>query len=153
MPDLTVPILERIARNIEQTLKEVRVSGGYFNDLIVERRRGRGNTVRDRLAVLHQGNAQTEEGPSNYRTWLQEFWVEVFVCQSETATAPTDEVINTIRADVERALMVDPRRGENQVHDTIIRSALNFETVDGSAEGVTVAFDVRYRTNIDDPYN
>ena len=152
MSDLSVPKLERIARDIEETLQSVRVANGYFNDLIVERRRGLGNTMRDRFAVLFQGDAEAEDGPTQFHNWLQNFMVLVYISHSNTATSPTDEVINTIRADIERVLMVDPRRG-GLAHDTIIRSVVLIPYEDASAEGVIVSFDVRYRTALADPFN
>lgn len=154
MPDL--PLSERIARNLIETVKGIRKSAGYHNDVAaVERRKQFGRHSGDRVVVMYQGDperAQEGETTTNDSNiiWLHPFAFDCYVVEQEGAD-PVDYRINTIRADVEKAVMVDPHR-DNLAIDTIPGDPQIFTDEDGGQiAGVMVNVVVKYRTRLDDP--
>lgn len=158
---MAFPVVELITQNVEASLRGVRKSAGYNVDLIVERELQYGNARRNNLAVLMQVETERQDQlttPENRIAWMQRYWVECHVVEPEGSAVPVDQRINVIRADVEKAIMVDFRRGTTTgaiagaVVDTYIRDPIQVLDEQGRWEGVIVVFDVHYRTKYEDPY-
>lgn len=148
------PIVEKIAQNMFDTLRLISTANGYENDVTVERSKQHGNDLTDRKLVLAQDEAsKTPEPPQAHVGWQQPFWIHCTVMESESSAVAIDTRINTIRADVEKVLRVDPTRG-NLAVDTIIADPVlvGDETTD-SVTGIVVQAVVQYRTLENDPYN
>lgn len=148
---MAYPTVELISQNICDTLQQISVLTGHNTTPIVERQKRSGNTPRDMLVVVHQGDPTPEETSHGHSTWLQPYVISCFVIESETSNTPIDQRVNFIRCDVEKAIMADIHRG-NLAMDTILTKPEMFDAKDGSFSGVDVHLSVRYRTLRDNPY-
>ena len=167
---MPTPIVEQIAVAVETQLLTVTQANGYTLDLHAVVRPGTigigPDTPRDRLAVLIQldptedeakngeeshGGAINPDGPI-WKHWVQPFSVSLFrlVDENDTTTA-ADTQFNAIRADVEKALIVDPSWG-GLAYASFIRPCEFFVASDGAFSGVTVIVEVSYRTLEKDPF-
>lgn len=162
MADSLLPVIERIVRNIVETLEGVSDAAGYATTLsAVERPKpALGNRNRDQLAVVVQGKpkqvtADENEGPGayNFVTWEQPIAVVLTVVESEASDVSIDERLNLIRSDVERAIMIDAHRGglalDTRIEDPEYPDP---ETLQSNQGEVWAIFTVHYRTRYDDPY-
>lgn len=150
MPDL--PLVERIARNLLDTVKGIKTVAGYHNTVTALRREQFGRYSQDRLVVLTQGDAERQlTAPHNgFAVWHQEFVFGCIVVEPEDGY-PLDQRINSIRADVEKAVMIDPHRGKLAI-DTWPNGAAPFLDETGAAiAGIDVSVTVKYRTTLTDP--
>jgi hypothetical protein len=150
MPDL--PIVEQIAQHIVASLNNISVAGGFHNDVVVERFRRQGQRARDNLLVVMQGDeaAADDSPPQGRLEWVQPYAVICYVTEHESGDA-IDQRINTIRADVQRALLIDPKR-DGLAIDTLLRPSEIFPPeAGGGFSGVTVFIDVHYRVEFADP--
>lgn len=150
---MATAIVELIAQNIVTTLQGVTIDNGYENTLIVERRKQAGNDpVRDCLAVVYQGDPQEgDDKPLQRRSWIQPFHVLLCAVESDSSTATIDARLNSLRADVEKALCAAPNRGGYAV-DTHIRTPSIATNAHGDVQAVVVNVDVEYRTAWNNPY-
>ena len=146
-------VVELIAQNIVTALQGVTITAGYTNTLTVERRKPHGNDpIRNGLAVLFQGDPDESQGePTQRKEWVQPFHVLLCAIEPENSEVSIDARLNSLRADVEKALMASPNRGGYAV-DTTIRAPHIATNAHGDAQGVVVNFDVKYRTSYTDPY-
>ena len=152
---MPTPILELIAQNVATTLGGITTAGGYENTLTVERAKRLGNIPGDRRVVIHQGDARKESPEDDSRahiTWNQSFLCTAFAVESEASVTAIDQRINSLRADMEKALMVDPTRGGYAL-DTFIEDPINFSDEGGGWEGIVVHCVVKYRTLLGNPYS
>lgn len=145
------PVIERIAQNVVDTLKGVNVAAGYNNSLSVERLKREGNAPRDLLVVVEQHDeTQPEDVTHNKQEWFQRFAVTCYVVEQDGARS-LDTRINSVRADVQKALMQDPHRGDLAI-DTILRGCDSIALLTGGQlTGIVVYFDVHYAVEWDDP--
>lgn len=149
---MSEPIVEQIAENLVETLRSIRLSNGYHQDVTVERRLLAGNHVRDNLIVVFQNDPpKQDEAPVQRIEWMQPFMCLCYCIESEKSSVAIDKRLNRIRSDVEKAVMANPSRGGIAI-DTIIRQPLYFTDTDASAEGIIVQVDVQYRVLETDPY-
>ena len=154
MPEL--PLSERIARNLVDTVKGINTAAGYHNTVsAVERRKQFGRHSGDRLIVLFQGDAERDETvePTTNTApvqWKHPFAFDCYVVEPEGG-APVDLRINTIRADVEKAVMVDPHRGGLAIDTAVGDPQIFTDEEGGQIAGVTVTVVVKYRTRLNDP--
>jgi hypothetical protein len=105
--------------------------------------------VRDLPGRSHQ-DALTTGAPNGTIFWKVQFALEIHLIQSEKADDAIDTLINYAVADVQRALMSDPRRGEN-AHDTILGDPKAFDDTENSYSGVFIPFEVQYGHLLADP--
>jgi hypothetical protein len=149
---MTEPLIERIAADLETTLRKVTVSNGYHQDVALVARPTRlgGVALQDRLVLLGQGEPTEAEAPDGFKAWLQP-WPTLLVSRpSEKDATPADTLVNRFRCDVEKALMEDPTRGGLAL-DTIIEPYENVVNDSGVLEGVVVHAVVFYRHRTGDP--
>jgi hypothetical protein len=150
---MPVPIVEKITRDIADTIAGVRMAAGYNNDLVVERFDRTGNPPRKNLIVIYQRSPTLAESQTdNHRTWDQPYTAVCYVLKDEDRVTPIDHDINLVRSDVEKALLVDHTRG-GLAFDTIIENPDLFDSDDGAFTGINFNFTVRYRTLFTDPYS
>src|SRR5438046_579581 len=105
-PSQPIPILERIAQNLEDTLRTVTVNSGYPLDLTVERANpGVGNRDRNNLAVIVQGNPTAADSLSQaHDGWNVPFQIVCSAIEPEDSTVPIDTSLNRLWAAVVFAL-------------------------------------------------
>jgi hypothetical protein len=84
--------------------------------------------------------------------WEQPISIVCYVQESDSSDVPLDQRTNTIRADVEKSVMLDPHRNELAI-DTIVDDPELLNTAEGFIAGVSVNLLIRYRTLLNDPYS
>jgi hypothetical protein len=149
------PVIEKIAVDVFNTLKGVTVADGSSIDLLPQRRkRGNKDNPAHGLCVIYQNDPTKDElttgAPDGTIFWRVRFALEIYIIQSEKADDPIDSVINYVTADVQRALMTDPQRGQN-AHDTILDEPRSFDDADNGYSGIVVEFEVQYGHLLSDP--
>lgn len=155
---MAFPVNENIAQDVENTLRRVQQKAGYNFDLIVERSPRKTNP-RDSLALVLQGDPEKLDGLTSsvaggedgVTYWNMPFEVALFVVDSEKVETPTDQRVNMIRADVEKAIMEDPTRG-GLAEDTVIEAPQHFSTANTAHRGIIVNFHCKFGTAGNDPY-
>lgn len=148
-----IPIVERIAEDVLRALQGVSRSAGYNVDLRPERFKAAGNSVADNQVIVCQGDPPPQSGsPQRQIDWMQPFVLLCYIIPRPGDRDPTDRRLNILRADVERAMMLDKSRGA-LAFDTIPRLAVQINDVDTGVPGVLLQFDVHYRTKLGDPYS
>jgi hypothetical protein len=153
---MAVSILEQIADDLLVTIAGVNIAAGYNNTLTVERAKQRYNfddgPNRDNHVVIHQEDpASMESAALNHASWMQPFWCIAYVLEPEESGVAIDTRINSTRADMEKALMVDPTRN-SKAADTIIEDPVFVYGSAGELTAVAVRPMIHYRTLIGDPY-
>jgi hypothetical protein len=149
------PVIEKVALDVFNTLKGITVVDGFSIDLLPQRRkRGNKNNPAHGLCVIYQDDpvqdALTTGAPNGTIFWKVQFALEIHLIQSEKADDAIDTLINYAVADVQRALMSDPRRGEN-AHDTILGDPKAFDDTENSYSGVFIPFEIQYGHLLADP--
>lgn len=145
-------VLEQIAKNVLDTLTGITVTNGFSQDLQVIRAPKKISPRHLLVAIYQMPGDPTEEAPIMTDESLQAFAAVAFVLPEETDNTPVDTYSNAIAADIEKALMNDYHRGGLAI-DTIITSPIYFPPIEGgNYAGVTVNFNVLYRTALGDPY-
>ena len=153
---MATPIVEYIAANLLTTLSGITVANGYDNTVTAERLVRLGNRVRDKLVVLEQGDTRRSEDVGErdqYQAigWFQTFYVTCYAIESESSSTAIETRLNSLRSDVEKAVMVDPHRG-NYAVDTFLVSATRVTDAEAAAEAVVVEIEVYYRVLHTSPY-
>ena len=144
---------------LEQIRQKIRTALGEISGATVTAPRKGSIPVMpsDYLLVLSQGD-DTENtgegaqgyGPSDKKSWIQPFFVDVFVMPTDSSTDDIEGIINNRRATVEAKLREDPT-WSGLAQDTRIRAPIGFVTSEG-IDGIRIAADVHYRHDEDDPF-
>ena len=149
------PVLERISRNIVESLKEMGVAMGDSGKLIVDRPNPSTPTQIENYRVLVvQDSPEEDEGPvtEGWKNWFQGYSIVCDVVNDADAATPIDTLLNRLRADIEKTLRKDPRRG-GLAMDTIIRPPELHPVEENARVGrITVKCEVWYQHLKDDPY-
>lgn len=153
---MPTPIIEYIAANVLSTVQAVTAANGYDNTVTGERLIRTGNRVRDRLVVVEQGDTKRSDldgDRDQYQAigWVQTFYLTAYVLESESSSTAIETRLNSIRSDLEKAIMADPTRG-NYAVDTFLVGATRVTDDDSAAEGVVVEIEVYYRVLHTNPY-
>lgn len=168
----SLPIVERIVRQVQRKLKSITIGNGWNVDVIDVVRPRRMSDFddippRDRLIVLVQDDPQREEehdASNNLIGWYLPLDIVLYVIPSENHEYPIETLINIFRADVEKALMDDPHWTETEEdlesQSSSVQLAINtrfddpihFSREDGAFAGIIVRPIISYRTPEDDPY-
>lgn len=158
------PICELITQDVLAAVARVTVGNGYHFTLTVQRWQRPPVAPGAFVCVLDEAG-DTEPGPrppftsgmgpgdAPYKTqeWMRRYNVLVYVFDSDLEpTAPYDQFVNVLRADVEKAVLSDRQRGGLAI-DTFPRGDGAFADAN-DVGGVAVMFDVLYRTDEADPY-
>lgn len=149
-------IIEQIALNVVTTLQGITIANNYTRDVsqVVRPHPGVGDARQDMQIIVAQGNPSViEDRPQQHKQWRQPFAAICCVQELKASTTSIESRQNSIRADVEKILMVDFHRGGLAIN-TVITDPLYADTDAGANEGiVAVNFDVIYRTLLQDPYS
>lgn len=146
---MTESILENISANIATTLAGVTTAAGYHQTLIVKRSRRsdfEDIAAEDFTAIVIQEAESERESPYSHTDRAMNYLVPVILMDDDRSTLALDTLKNRVRADIEKALRVDPTRGGYAL-DTVLKPPDDF------AHGITVKFEVWYRFNENDPYS
>lgn len=156
-----LPVVEQIAVEIFDRLKDVTHEGGYWATVKEVKRPTRlgDYSPEDGLVLLTQDdpepNAELSPDGSVWRTaWDQPFDITLFVIPSEKSEVPLDTLKNVFGASVSKALATHetwPTWG-NLAIDSRIDAPVSFDSEDGSITGINVRLIVTYRTPYNDPF-
>lgn len=128
-------VRENIFANLVTTLSAITAANGYDNTIAsVQRWDMNGNNKASVPAIIVNSGPEKGDDAKAYNLThcLLEVFVELWVRQNETesATTPTDKLLNSLLGDIKKALAVDVTRGGIAV-DTQITSVETFETIEG----------------------
>ena len=147
---MTEPIIESISANIATTLAGVTVAAGYNQTLTVKRARRSDFDITGELdftaILVQQDETEKESAPLCKTDRSINYEVAVLVRNDDRSTDAMDTRKNRVRADIEKILMIDPSRGGYAI-DTVLQPPDNYK------DGITVKFEVWYRTASNNPYN
>jgi hypothetical protein len=146
-------IRENILANIKTTLDTITIANGYDNDIAsVQRWMQRGNSLRlIPCIIITAGQEDKVPEPNPMMTCHLTVFLFIYLRQEETDVNPTDQLINSVIGDVEKALVIDNTRGGN-ARNTNIRSVMPFETSEGQVNvGAVIELDVNYQHLQSDP--
>ncbi len=151
-------ILEQIALAIVTQLETVTVANDYDNtvsSVFRPRRTGEDYTPVDKMVVLMQ--QEDLDDPENSaagfpagQAWKQIFGVDLIIRQAESNTTPMDQLLNSFKADIQKALMVDVQWGGLAIDTHLLNS--EYPNPAGGFEGVTLFFEITYRVKENNPY-
>lgn len=153
---MTVPIIENIAANIVTTINGVTETNGYNQDIVVKRPSRvdyESEAAADDLTgKIYQGKRERLTGEMNSYTWRQPFTIVVYALNDDGSAVTIDTRLNTICADMEKALRVDITRGGYAYGGTDIGEPEVLVADDGSISAVILPITVDYRVLKSDPY-
>lgn len=151
---MATPITENIAENIKAAINLITTANGFNQNLSALRRRRLdfSDVMPEDLKVLiiQAEDEEPERKPVGANAWLQVYFLEAFVIDSDTATASIETRMSNVRDDIRKKLTEDVTRGDNAV-DTILRAATPFDDGEGFT-GIELEIAVHYRTQWNDPY-
>lgn len=150
---MSTSIREYILQNIKSTLEQVTEANGYNNTIAsVQRFMQNGNTFESIPCVVIAEAPETKRPEPNPNfTCLLTVDILIYTRQEESDTTATGTILNSLLADVEKALMVDVTRG-GYAHDTNITSNEPFDTVPGQPDaGIILSIEIEYQHKQTDP--
>ncbi|GAH76077.1 unnamed protein product [marine sediment metagenome] len=151
---MATPITESIAENIKTAINLITTANGFNQDLSAIRRRRLdfSDCLPEDLKVLiiQTEDELPEQEAVGANEWLQVYFLEAFVIDSDTATASIETRMSQVRDDIRKKLTEDTTRGGYAI-DTILRAATPFDDGEGFT-GIELEIAVHYRTQWNDPY-
>ncbi len=158
------PVVEQIAQAIVRRIRNVQTKNGYQLDVAdVVRPTGRGfewSPQHLQVVVVQSDTERLEEGDVDSSTiiiaYRQTFRIELEVMPQEDENVPWDQVMNVLRADVERAICTDDdlhwQYWGGLAKNSMLGSPQLEPSVDGSHLSVVLSLEVDYRHAENDPY-
>lgn len=151
MPEAN-PISEQIAANVVSALQDIDGTGEYYTALsnVIRTDASLDDITFNNLeaVVIDESIApdKDKKAPWGQQEWIHAFGITVFIKQAASDPTPISTRINLARADVERALFVDPRRdGLCYVDNKIFDVGISKNQTSG-IYGFTVVLLCEYRT-------
>lgn len=154
--DASRPLIERIIRHVCFSLHQMTIGNGNEGTLSVDRprpARPKPTETYNALVIL-MDDVLDEENPSTCGLVkrVAEIGVVIDINQDETAVIPVDTLLIQARAEVERRIMLTPRRDgladDTKIQDPILEDA----DLTGSWGRVTVVAHVNYETKETDSF-
>ena len=149
---MTTPIKESILANVKTTIDGVTTAAGYNQTLTTLRRKRVNyeyNNPANGLSVITWGGDKKKDGASNLneKTMLVEIYTFVIAPANDD---DIDPLLSQVSADIEKIMLVDEQRNSLALDTRWIST----DPMPGDInEGVSVIFEIDYRTNWGDPYN
>lgn len=144
-------ITEKILANIQTTLEGITTGAGYNNTVAL--------VARDRSAVLNlqkfpaifivvgSDDADPMAKSSSHRRL--NFTLEAWTRKEKDLS----KALESLRGDIQKAMMVDTRRGANAVNTKELSSTYILNEAEITEAGIQISYHVDYRTKIEDPYS
>lgn len=151
-------IAEQILEEVVVTVNSITVANGYNQELRASRPTrldlDKEAPADNGTVVVMCGDPEPDPEHSNAgypqrQAWLLTLVLLAYVIPSDSDKTPIDTLISRVRADIEKALQVDPTRGGLAIWT---RPAGSQKFIQEGAAGVAVLAEVLYRTPINDPY-
>jgi|GEM_PF-5915258 len=150
---MSVPVIERIAVNIQEAIDAITVENGFNQTLTAIRPRRldfAGILLNDGKVFVWQGDERPVGEPANLASeWEVDFDIGAIVIDSDDETDSIDTRLNQVASDIEKKLLADPQRGGYAI-DTRVGGRTKIDTEETTGKTVTIT--VHYRTRYDDPY-
>ncbi|MDD4980698.1 MAG: hypothetical protein PHC54_05470 [Candidatus Omnitrophica bacterium] len=144
---------ESIRDNIISTLQGITTGNGYNNTITnVRGWKQLGNSLKViPCAIVSLGRETKDPDPHPQATCNLPVFIDLWTRQGETDTTDTDELLNSLLLDIEKAIMADETRG-GYAENTIIRSIMPFESVEGQPHcGLIIELEIIYQHKLTDP--
>ncbi len=146
-------IRELIRENIKTALGQITTANGYNNTLAnVQGWKQRGNTIQDvPCAIVSLGREEKDPHPNPQATARLTVFIDIWARQDDDDETDTDEVLDSLLLDVEKAVMADHTRG-GYAEDTNTRGITPFETIEGQPQcGLMLELEILYKHKQTDP--
>lgn len=146
-------VRELIMKNIVTTLQTITVANGYQNTIAsVQRYSAHGNVYKSVPAIIVAEDTENYSYDADPLTTCKlPVVMGVATRHDESDTHDTNEILNSLLGDIQKAMGVDPRRGGYAV-DTQFQSADPLEIEEGIPNiGLLITVEIHYRFLNDNP--
>lgn len=147
-------VREKIMQNVKTTLEGISIANGYNNDIAsVQRWDQASNPLIEVPCIMIRGGLEEKEpAPNPLTTCRLMIFIDVWIRHDKDADPrSTDAILCSHLGDVEKALMVDIKRGGYAV-DTILQRNVPFENIEGEPyAGIVMEVEIHYRHKTNDP--
>lgn len=147
-------IRELIQKNIDTTLKTISKASNYANDIAdVQRFKQQGNSfAKVPVIIQYAGDETKDPGPDPMTSCKFPVYVGCYIKHdSNSDPKATDELINSLLADIEKALMIDVTRG-GYAESTFCTSNSIFQMAEGQPyAGIFIEVEIIYNHYRNDP--
>lgn len=150
---MSVTIRENIMLNLKTALEDITLAHGYNNTIASVQRWNQRGAVFSAFPtiIINAGPEDKKPEPHPLATCSFKVYIDIWTNQPEDGTKSSDEILNSLLGDVEKALVADITRGGYAV-DTNITGNLPFETVQGQPQiGISIEIEIVYQHQISDP--
>lgn len=149
----TPTVRENILLNLVSVLEAVKKIAGYNNDIAsVQRWSQRGPTTSAiPFIIINAGPEEKQPQPYPLATCTFTVYIDIWTNHIETDSRSSDEILNSLLGDVEKALMADITRGGYAINTEILRN-VPFQSIEGQpAIGISIELSVIYQHQLTDP--
>ena len=148
-------VREQIMADVVTEIETVTTGNGYDNTIVsVQRYMQSGMSIHDvPCCIVNFENERKEQGPSNRVTCELFLSIDIFAIHDEAqVTGSTAQLLNSLSADVEKALMADPQRG-GLCRTSVIEGIRPFRLAEGNPiSAVMLQYHATYCHDLSDPY-
>ena len=149
----TPTVRESILLNLKSVLEYI-TTGHHYNNTIasVQRWSQRGQfTSSTPYIIINAGPEEKKPEPYPLNTCTLNVYIDIWTNHVETDTRSSDEILNSLLGDVEKALMADITRGGYAIDTNILR-VLPCEKIDGQPQiGIWIDLEIIYQHQQTDP--
>jgi hypothetical protein len=146
-------IRENVLSNLQTTLEAIKKTGGYNNDIAsVQRWSQRAQTFASMpTIIINAGPEEKKPEPNPLATCTFNVYIDIWTNHLETDIRSSDEILNSLLGDTEKALMADITRGGNAIDTNILRN-YPFQSIEGQPSiGISIEIEIIYQHQQTDP--
>ncbi len=152
MPE-TPTIRENILINLQTVLETIKKTAGFNNDFAsAQRWNQRGPALANiPTVIINAGPEEKDPSPFPLATCTFNVYLDIWTNHEETDTRSSDEILDSLLGDVEKALMADITRGGHAINTKILRN-YPFQAVQGQPSiGISIEIEITYQHQLTDP--
>jgi len=146
MPE-TPTIRENILLNLKSTLEAITKAHGYNNDIAsVQRWSQRGPALASMpTIIINAGPEEKKPEPNPLVTCTFNVYIDIWTNHLESDTRSSDEILDSLLGDVEKALMIDITRGGYAIDTNVLRN-YPFQAIEGQPSiGISIDLEIIYQ--------
>jgi hypothetical protein len=146
-------IRELILKNLQTTLAAITAGEVYANTIAsVQRWSQRGQTFSAMpTIIINAGPEEKKPEPNPLATCTFNVYIDIWTNHEESDTRSSDEILNSLLGDVEKALIADITRGGYAI-DTNINRNYPFQAIEGMPSiGISIEIEIIYQHQQNDP--
>lgn len=150
---MSTTIREYVLLNLKSTLELIKTTGGYNNTIAsVQRWSQWGNSLVSIPAIIiNAGPEEKKPEPNPLMTCSFIVYIDIWTNHLQEDSRSSDEILNSLLGDVEKALMADITRG-GYAEDTNITRNVPFQSIEGQPLiGITIEIEITYQHLQTDP--